>query len=88
MILFVNKTEREVTRLPSKLGCESPRGTPQSGPTGSSGLFFISLRFAGVPALSYQKSPHAKCRDYIAAIERELFAWGVLTSVTPNLWHW
>lgn len=32
--------------------------------------------------------PHAKCRDYIAAIERELAAWGVLTSTTPQLWHW
>jgi len=32
--------------------------------------------------------PHAKCRDYIAAIERELVAWGVLTSATPQLWHW
>ena len=31
---------------------------------------------------------HAKCRDYIAAIERELVAWGVLTSATPQLWHW
>ena len=31
---------------------------------------------------------HVKCRDYIAAIERELVAWGVLTSTTPDLWHW
>jgi len=32
--------------------------------------------------------PHAKCRDYIAAIERELVVWGVLTGATPELWHW
>jgi hypothetical protein len=32
--------------------------------------------------------PHAKCRDYIAAIEQELVAWGVLVSATPQLWHW
>jgi hypothetical protein len=31
---------------------------------------------------------HAKCRDYLAAIERELVVWGVLTSGTPKLWHW
>jgi len=31
--------------------------------------------------------PHAQCRDYIAAIERELHAWGILTTTTPNLWH-
>jgi hypothetical protein len=32
--------------------------------------------------------PHEKCRDYIAAIERELASFGVLTSMTPELWHW
>ena len=32
--------------------------------------------------------PHAQCRDYIAAIERELVAWGILTSPTPQLWRW
>ncbi len=32
--------------------------------------------------------PHAKCRDYIAAIEQELVSWGVLSSATPELWHW
>ena len=31
---------------------------------------------------------HAKCRDYIVAIEQELVAWGVLSSATPELWHW
>ena len=31
---------------------------------------------------------HANCRDYIAAIERELVAWGVLDSTAPHLWHW
>ena len=31
---------------------------------------------------------HEKCRDYIAAIERELVAWSVLTTATPQLWHW
>jgi hypothetical protein len=31
---------------------------------------------------------NGKSRDYIAAIERELVAWGVLTSATPQLWHW
>jgi hypothetical protein len=32
--------------------------------------------------------PNANCRDYIAAIECELFAWGILMSMTPQLWHW
>src|SRR5262245_17271475 len=32
--------------------------------------------------------PHAKSRTYLAAIEAELVAWGVLTSATPQLWHW
>jgi hypothetical protein len=32
--------------------------------------------------------PHAACRDYIAAIEQELVTWHVLTSATPELWHW
>jgi len=32
--------------------------------------------------------PHAKCRDYIAAIENELVTWRVLVSATPDLWHW
>jgi hypothetical protein len=31
---------------------------------------------------------HAKCRNYIAAIEVELVAWGVLRAATPELWHW
>ncbi len=31
---------------------------------------------------------HAECRKYIAAIEAELVAWGVLTSATPHLWFW
>ena len=35
-----------------------------------------------------QYLPHATCRDYIAAIENELVSWGVLTSATPELWHW
>jgi hypothetical protein len=32
--------------------------------------------------------PHARCRDYIASVERELVAWQVLASATPELWHW
>ena len=32
--------------------------------------------------------PHAKCREYIAAIEQELVIWGVLSSARPELWHW
>jgi hypothetical protein len=32
--------------------------------------------------------PHARCRDYIAAIEQELVAWRVLPSASPELWHW
>lgn len=32
--------------------------------------------------------PHARCRDYIAAIESELVSWGVLQEETPQLWHW
>jgi hypothetical protein len=32
--------------------------------------------------------PHARCRDYIAAIETELLAWRVLQTATPELWHW
>ena len=31
---------------------------------------------------------HEQCRDYIAGIERELVAWGVLSSGKPELWHW
>ena len=31
---------------------------------------------------------HEQCRDYIAGIERELVAWGVLLSGKPELWHW
>jgi hypothetical protein len=31
---------------------------------------------------------HAKCRDYIAAIENQLVHWGVLVSAMPELWHW
>jgi hypothetical protein len=43
-------------------------------------------RNKSVHALTYL--PHAKCRDYLAALEIELFAWGVLASTTPQLWHW
>lgn len=32
--------------------------------------------------------PHAVSRDYIAGIEQELVAWGVLPTATPQLWHW
>lgn len=32
--------------------------------------------------------PHAECRDYLAAIERELVAWKIVTSTRPELWHW
>jgi hypothetical protein len=32
--------------------------------------------------------PHAKCRDYIAAIEIELHGWRILACTTPHLWHW
>jgi len=31
---------------------------------------------------------HAQCRVYLAAIERELHAWGILAETTPNHWHW
>jgi hypothetical protein len=31
---------------------------------------------------------HGLCRDYIAAIEREMHHWGILTKTTPELWHW
>jgi len=31
---------------------------------------------------------HSECRDYIAAIERELAGWNILTSTSPELWHW
>ena len=31
---------------------------------------------------------HAKCREYIAAIEQELVAWGVLSGASPELWRW
>jgi hypothetical protein len=45
-----------------------------------------SDRNSSVHARTYL--PHTKCRDYIAAIERELVAWVVLPSATPDLWHW
>ena len=32
--------------------------------------------------------PHADCRKFIAAIESEFVAWGVLTSAASQLWHW
>jgi hypothetical protein len=32
--------------------------------------------------------PHARCRDHIAAIERELVNWRILVAATPRLWHW
>lgn len=32
--------------------------------------------------------PNAKCRDYLAAIEKELHTWGILSAITPQLWHW
>jgi hypothetical protein len=32
--------------------------------------------------------PHSKCRDYIAAIERQLASWNILSATTPHLWHW
>ena len=32
--------------------------------------------------------PHSECRDYLAAIERELHSWQVITDVRPELWHW
>jgi hypothetical protein len=32
--------------------------------------------------------PHGECRDYLAAIERQLVAWGVVAEAKPELWHW
>jgi len=32
--------------------------------------------------------PHSECRDYLAAIERELVVWQVLGYARPELWHW
>jgi hypothetical protein len=31
---------------------------------------------------------HSNARDYIAAIERELEAWGIIGETHPELWHW
>lgn len=32
--------------------------------------------------------PHLECRDYLAAIERELVCWQIVASTQPELWHW
>lgn len=32
--------------------------------------------------------PHGECRTYIAALELELVEFRVLSSATPELWHW
>jgi len=32
--------------------------------------------------------PHTKARDHLAAIERELVAWGIVAERAPQLWHW
>ena len=32
--------------------------------------------------------PHSECRDYLAAIERELVRWHIVAAVKPELWHW
>ena len=31
---------------------------------------------------------HAECRDYLAAIERELVGWKIVDRERPELWHW
>ena len=32
--------------------------------------------------------PHLECRNYIAAVELELVEMGILSSASPELWHW